>query len=158
MIQVGLKWPNDILLDQKKGGGILIEMVRAPEGDWVALIGVGLNVSVRSFPPDIAPTAASLRQESVAPEAMITLAERIALCLQQWGERGRSEGYPAILSAWRAYDRMAGWIFHTEIDGTPVSGGAEGIDEYGALLLRLPDGQLVAITSASSLQDDGVME
>jgi BirA family biotin operon repressor/biotin-[acetyl-CoA-carboxylase] ligase len=108
---------------------------------------------VREFPPEIAPSAASLQQGPAAPVEMQTLAERIALALRQAAERGRSKGFPAILEAWRALDRTPGRQFHTRIGDAAVLGTAEGVDERGALLLRLPDGELISVTSASSLFD-----
>lgn len=45
-----LKWPNDILLNGRKVGGILIELMQTPGGEWIALIGVGINVKTLSFP------------------------------------------------------------------------------------------------------------
>ncbi len=50
-----LRWPNDVLLGEKKCAGILAQM----EGDAV-IAGIGINVSHASFPPEIAPLATSL--------------------------------------------------------------------------------------------------
>ena len=54
---VGIKWPNDIVVEQRKLAGILIEVA-----DDLALIGIGVNVSQDDWPPALARRAVSLRQ------------------------------------------------------------------------------------------------
>lgn len=54
-LAVGIKWPNDLVRDGRKLGGILIERL-----DGVALVGIGINVSQSSFPPELAAIATSL--------------------------------------------------------------------------------------------------
>jgi BirA family biotin operon repressor/biotin-[acetyl-CoA-carboxylase] ligase len=58
---VGIKWPNDVLVNARKLAGVLIEQV-----DDVALIGVGINVRQRSWPNELAQRAISLAQLGVA--------------------------------------------------------------------------------------------
>lgn len=55
-VRVGIKWPNDVVVERRKLAGILIERTRG-----VALIGIGLNVGQRSFDGDLATTATSVR-------------------------------------------------------------------------------------------------
>ena len=51
--RVGLKWPNDLLLNGKKAGGILIELAQPAPDYWVALIGIGININIRDFPHEL---------------------------------------------------------------------------------------------------------
>lgn len=152
---VGLKWPNDVLLNGKKVGGILIEMVKAPDEAWVALIGVGLNLTMRALPPEIADYATSLALEGVTPCAPETLGERIGRALHRQADILRDRGFPALLQRWRAYDRTAGRRYRTETEAATLLGVAEGIDDTGALLLRLDDGTLFPVTTAASLRETG---
>ena len=152
---IGLKWPNDILLNGRKLGGILIEMVKAPDGNWVALVGIGLNLAVRAFPPELASTAASLLLEApfvpqIAPESM---AVRIARAFPPLISLSRAQGFPALLERWRIYDRTPGRRYATDIQGISTEGIAIGIDADGALLLRFPDGRVQAVSSASALRE-----
>jgi BirA family biotin operon repressor/biotin-[acetyl-CoA-carboxylase] ligase len=68
-IRIDLRWPNDLLCGPRKLGGILVESsvanapATAPAGLRYAVIGVGINVHHRSFPPEIASLATSLRLE-----------------------------------------------------------------------------------------------
>lgn len=59
----GIKWPNDIVIDGKKACGILTEM--SVERDFIhyVVIGVGVNVGLQEFVPEVAATATSLQQE-----------------------------------------------------------------------------------------------
>ena len=54
---------------------------------------------------------------------------------------------------WRDRDASAGRRYETEWNGVTAAGVAQGIDDEGALLLRLDDGTIAAVTSASSLRE-----
>jgi BirA family biotin operon repressor/biotin-[acetyl-CoA-carboxylase] ligase len=154
---VGLKWPNDFLLNGKKAGGVLVEMMKSPRGRWIALVGVGLNVSVRQFPPDLASSATSLLLEGVDIAALPALKEvagDIGDSLVSWAHKCATDPH-AVISMWRHLDATTGRRFETEWNGVQVTGTAEGIDGEGALLLRLDDGTPIAVTSASSLREAG---
>lgn len=72
-IRIDLRWPNDLLCGSRKLGGILVESSvanvsgRAPSGLRYAVIGVGINVHHRLFPPEIASLATSLQREGGLP-------------------------------------------------------------------------------------------
>jgi len=163
-LRIGLKWPNDVLLNGKKMGGILIELcalsqaergMNAAETGWVALIGVGLNLNVREFPPELEGKATSLVLEGGPETAWEPLATRIAAELDRCADLLRDEGFPTLLANWRRYDETPGRPYETLLEDTAqearrVVGMAEGVADDGSLLLRLPEGTLVAVHSASS--------
>ena len=64
-IQCALEWPNDIILDYKKVGGILIETISGSEKKQprCVIVGVGLNLNQTEFPKDLVLVAVSLRQK-----------------------------------------------------------------------------------------------
>jgi BirA family biotin operon repressor/biotin-[acetyl-CoA-carboxylase] ligase len=150
---IGLKWPNDLLLNGKKVGGILVELVQSPAAGWVALIGIGINVQVRAFPSELAGGATSLWLEGVRDCPVDWIAAHLVSALDRLAAVYRQEGLPAILRRWRAYDRTSGRRYRMEWDGAVIEGVAEGIDEAGALLLRADDGRLLTTLSASSLKE-----
>ncbi len=150
---IGLKWPNDILIHGKKAGGILIETAGTPEGITVALVGIGLNIGIGAFPPELAVSATSLENAGIVVSSLIALAENLAVNLQAQADLFRQEGRTSLIARWRAWDRTAGRRFHTVHEGVSITGIAEGIDENGQLLLRLPDRTLLAVGSASTLQE-----
>lgn len=122
-----IKWPNDLIINRAKLAGILLER----QGDAV-IIGFGVNLA--SHPDDLDRPAASLGAR-VTPEALL---RRLAAGFETWLERWRTEGLAPVRAAWLAAAHPV---------GTPLaSGGAEGmfdgLDETGALRLRLADGTI----------------
>ncbi len=153
---VALKWPNDILAAGKKAGGILIETVRAPDGGWVALVGVGINIFTMEFPEELRKSATSLALESSDVASLPPpqeLASAIGAVLNAYAGTHSALSFAAWISQWRALDATAGRHYETEWNGAVATGKAEGIDDAGALLLRLDNGSLAAVTSATSLRE-----
>jgi len=150
---IGLKWPNDILINGKKAGGILIETARTPEGQTVALIGIGLNIGAGAFPPELASAATTLETAGIVGTDPTVLAQNLAQALAEQAGQFRQEGRTELLKHWRALDRTSGRRFHAEHNGVPITGIAVGVDEDGQLLLLLPDRTLLAVGSASTLQE-----
>lgn len=152
---IGLKWPNDVLLDGKKVGGILVETTRTPEGKTVALIGIGINLSAGAFPSELASTATTLESVGIAAPDLIALTTKLAEALQAQADLFRQDGLTGLMARWRALDRTGGRRFHTERGSVLITGIAEGVDDNGRLLLRLPDQTFLAVGSASTLQERG---
>jgi BirA family biotin operon repressor/biotin-[acetyl-CoA-carboxylase] ligase len=130
MAGCALKWPNDVWINRKKVGGILIE--GRPQAGW-AVLGIGLNVAIGTddFPRELRDTATSLLIEDAAPpvESMLaTLVER----LDAWIETPPD----TVLAAWRARDALKG----ERIRWSGGEGIADGIDDSGALLVQTGNG------------------
>ena len=141
-LECGVKWPNDVLVAGRKLAGILIEA--RPQDGW-AVIGVGLNLRIApdEFPPELRDTATSIWPDTpgavpFARHADIrnssgVLSERLGA----WVEASADE----VLAAWRERDALVG----REIAWEGGSGVADGVDERGFLLVRLADGDRVAL-------------
>jgi BirA family biotin operon repressor/biotin-[acetyl-CoA-carboxylase] ligase len=144
-IECQVKWPNDIHLEGRKLAGILIEA--RPQDGW-AVLGVGLNLSVAEFPEDLRDRAISLFgsappavpygrvtsiRNSWAGVAAGALSERLGGWLDADAE--------AVLGAWRARDAL----FGRKVSWDKGTGVADGVDERGFLLVRLADGDRVAL-------------
>ena len=137
-----IKWPNDILIEGKKVGGILIENEVKGNRVVYSLVGVGINVELRAA--DIAgiPTATtSIKAEldrrimrTSLIKSLLTEFERLYLLLPA--------GKP-VYRAWR--DRL--WTLGKAVEVTSgddiLDGVAESVDEDGALMLRCTDGTLM---------------
>ena len=155
--RIGLKWPNDVLLNGKKMGGILIELIDwtpSTTTEWVALIGVGLNVNVREFPPELADQATSLLREGLPETDWQRLGEQIGEALPRCAAIYRDGGFPALLAHWKRYDETPGRLYETISHSSPTSivGEAEEVEMDGSLRLRLPDGSVVSVQSATSVR------
>ena len=130
---VALKWPNDLVVDGAKLGGILVE-TRAEGGRSRAVIGIGINC--RRSPG----LAAALRrrvacvEEFIAPDRNV-LIRTIALALLAELEAFELRGFDA--AQWEALDAHAGQRLRVRLsDGRTLSGIACGLAEDGALRLR----------------------
>jgi BirA family biotin operon repressor/biotin-[acetyl-CoA-carboxylase] ligase len=125
-----VKWPNDVLVDGRKLAGVLVE-ARLPEA-W-AVLGIGVNVAVElaDLPPDVRESAATLGRPPGALEATLDeflghLAHRLA------------EPPPDCLAALRGRDALR----DRPIRWAAGEGTGAGIDDAGALLVRLADGSV----------------
>ena len=137
-----VKWPNDLLVARRKLAGILAEAVTgtaASRHDPVVL-GYGINVGPMAYPPELAGRATSLETElgrSVDRAALC--AETIASMAERYGDllAGR---FDAILDAWRsrAPASRGARVSWTTTSGDQT-GVTEGIDDHGALLVRVGD-------------------
>ena len=139
----------------KKAAGILVEMVTSPDGERIALIGVGVNVSVSEFPDDLADVATSAMREGAVVESLTdlrVLADEIGIALV-FHMRASLVDPAASIRSWRRFDGTSGRRFESATGAAIESGVAEGIDDDGALLLRLDSGALLAVTSATSLRE-----
>ncbi len=138
-----LKWPNDLLLDTKKVGGILLESRNAGDRSALAVaIGTGLNLA--SHPDDTSIPATHLSADaSKAPTgpdaAFFSLAQGTAHWLEAWGE-GR--GWSDIRQAWIERSLAPGTPISVKLGNGPAEGHYAGVDEAGALLLDANDGQV----------------
>jgi BirA family biotin operon repressor/biotin-[acetyl-CoA-carboxylase] ligase len=126
-----VKWPNDIWLEERKLSGVLIEA--RPQDGW-AVIGIGLNLTITpdEFPPDLRATAVSLFGSDP-----VTAAAILNRHLDRWVQKPPE----AVLATWRERDALRG----REVSWDAGSGIADGVDERGYLLVRLSDGERVAL-------------
>lgn len=154
-VQVGLKWPNDVLRDGDKLAGILIETQAAPGGGVWAVIGIGLNlVMPDELEARIGRSVASLpwlaRMDRDA--LLAALLAGLAGALRQF-ERA---GFAAFAARWNARHAWQGELV-TILDGGVVlyEGSAAGVDDAGRLLLDTVDGRIAVLAGDVSLRVKG---
>jgi BirA family biotin operon repressor/biotin-[acetyl-CoA-carboxylase] ligase len=140
-IECRIKWPNDIWVEGRKLGGVLIEARmpgedrdREPRDGW-AVIGVGLNLAIEAgeFPPEMREAATSL-SGGASPERARGVLDRQ---LESWTAADAEE----VLAAWRERDALRG----REISWQDGSGVAEGISDSGDLLVLGAGGERLVL-------------
>jgi len=169
-----LKWPNDVLLSGRKTAGILIETTAFPpsadgadvcrEGadrresapsadrsEWAALVGIGLNVNVERFPPELERTATSLLLETGRAWEIGALEMALRGALFSLREETARRGFGWLLERWRVRDATAGRRFQAVVDDQVVEGIAACVSETGALILRLDSGAMMEVFAATAL-------
>ena len=141
----GLKWPNDVLIGERKLGGVLIDLRAESAGPAYVVIGIGLNVALgEALLRKIAAAglaAADLASAgSAAPSRNRLAAGLIGECLRGLTEFER-EGLKPFIDEWRAADALRGRPVEVRAaEGTTTRGFARGIDVHGALMLDTPAG------------------
>ena len=139
-LRVDLKWPNDLQVSRRKIGGILAESSGAGDRSDTVVVGYGINVLSTAFPPELRDRATSLESElGRAVDRHHLLAETLASLSQRYEDllAGR---FDAILDTWRrlAPGASGARVAWTTNAGT-ASGVTAGIDDLGALLVRVGD-------------------
>ena len=140
LVSLVLKWPNDLLCNNGKLAGILIE----GEGRPLA-VAVGIGVNCRHHPADTAYPATDLRAAGVeiGPEQLLDLLSPAMLRrLAQW-DRGR--GFAAIRADWLARAHPPGTELRLTLAEREIIGLFETLDDAGRLILRRRDGTTEAI-------------
>ena len=139
---VALKWPNDILIGDRKVAGILCETVGEPGAGIIVGIGVNLRTPEGGLPPDLAPGVAFLEGVSGLAMAEPAVARLLLGELGRWVRPvpDRLEG--RLLAEWEARDCLSGRA--VILDGG-VSGTARGVRADGALVVTLTDGREVDV-------------
>ncbi len=152
---VSLKWPNDLVLENAKLGGILTELRQGGSGLTV-VTGIGINVDLKE-PLDIregsewTTRAIDLRAAGTRLPMREAVAARIieSLC-GVFGEFDAS-GIEPFLSRWETVDWLHGREIVIETDGKRLQGVAAGIDGDGALILDTNTGSERIISGSISL-------
>ena len=144
---ITLKWPNDLLIDGRKAGGILVESGQAAAGLWVA-VGIGINLTVAPEPaPDAAIVPTSFRAEGIEPPAPLDALASLDRAFRDWLSVWDTQGFPAIAAAWTARAHGLGQACTARLPAETVVGTAEGLDPDGALRLRLANGIIRRVTA-----------
>jgi BirA family biotin operon repressor/biotin-[acetyl-CoA-carboxylase] ligase len=128
-----LKWPNDVLVDDGKIAGILVESI-----DGAQIIGIGVNVleAPRNAPYKTA-TLVGAGGIATVDGARDILLESLAKHLGAWTEHG----FDPIRALWLARAHPIGTALRASIGGRTEEGLFAGLDEDGAMLLDTPDGR-----------------
>ncbi len=136
-----LRWPNDVLVGEKKVAGILTEL----HGGAV-VAGIGINVNQTAFPEEIAAIATSLRICSGQPHSLERLLD---VMLSKIGEHTSllcSDGREPVLRLFsEASSYVCGRRVAVEMAGGEIEGVTDGLDSSGFLLLRRDNGERVTI-------------
>jgi len=144
-LQVGLKWPNDLVWGGRKLGGILCEAGASGSGGRFAVVGIGLNLDQEEgdFPEDIRPTAVSLRMAGGWDGSVERLASAVCAGLDRRYADFRDGRTRELIESYRAASTFSEGTVLTlrRADGGVVRGRWAGFDERGGLVLDLPDGR-----------------
>lgn len=158
-IEVKIKWPNDLMVSDRKLGGILAEIKSCSENIAYAVIGIGINISteLKDFPPDVRAIATSIYEETarrVACEAALEpsllrplLISGILNEIDSWYGILAATGREPLMDEWRRFTSTLKRPVMVKTGEETFTGVAEDIDECGLLIIRLPSGSLKKINA-----------
>ena len=142
-----LKWPNDIMLQDRKVGGILTEMSAEMDRlDWV-IIGIGLNVNTshESYPEEVQGVATSLMELGGKIIPRVKLLQDILFEFESLYDDLVKSGFEPIRARWKALSNTICANVVVSMPTEKVTGTAVDIDLDGALILKKGDGSLEKI-------------
>lgn len=153
-LDVGIKWPNDVLADGKKLVGILTEMSAEMERIHYIIIGIGINVNIgrEEFAPEIRETATSL---SLLAGHSLDRRQLLADILQEMEALSMSvqaQGFTPVLDEWRRLSLTLGQEVRVIGVNETFTGRAVDIDADGALLVDTGTGRRRVLAADVSLR------
>lgn len=138
--EVRIKWPNDVLVGGRKLAGVLVEAVTSGSRVDAVVVGIGVNVHTRVFPPELGDRATSIAlvSKNAVPDRAVVLAD-IVEALDRDLHLVVGRGLGLLRARLEAADALHGRTVRND-DGD--EGVACGIDDEGKLLVRRPTGVL----------------
>ena len=143
---VDIKWPNDVLVNDRKVSGILAEAVGEGLESLRLILGVGVNLNHQSFPPELSETAASLAIETGERVAVEEFRDQLLDKIARWYEHWRRDESMLIVNRWQrlstyARDKQVA----VTLDDEKIIGVTAGLTETGALRLLVDSGEVKTI-------------
>jgi BirA family biotin operon repressor/biotin-[acetyl-CoA-carboxylase] ligase len=143
----GIKWPNDLLLDGKKLGGILTEMETESEQIRHLVVGLGLNVNNPAFPEELEPLATSLFLATGRRHSRLEILQAWLEEFEELYGRFLAREFAGILDEWRSLTVTLGQRVTVRQGPVTICGQAVEVAPDGALLVRTDTGEVVRVTS-----------
>lgn len=135
-VAVSVKWPNDLLIDDRKVGGVLCESSTSARSGPFQVVGIGVNVNGRreDFPESLRKAATSIREETGKIANRNLLVAQLLNTLEHYVEEFLSRGSESIAPAYqRRCSTIGRTVKVTFADGKEVVGLAEGLGPDGSL-------------------------
>lgn len=143
-----LKWPNDILVQGKKLGGILTEMHAEPSQVRFVIVGMGLNVNQEKFPPELSSIATSLRKESDKTHSRLELLVRLLSEFESDYNRFLREGPSYVVERFAEVSPFAdGKRVRVDTGRDSYSGRTAGLSKEGLLRVTKDDGETITVVA-----------
>jgi len=138
-----IKWPNDILLRDRKVAGLLNEIHSEMDRIHFVILGIGVNLNMdrKMFSKEIRPVATSLKiemEQSISRKAFLQF---LLQELERWYMVFMKQGSAVILKAWRDRAHIKGRRVKVTSFGETLVGIAVDVDSDGALILETADGK-----------------
>lgn len=139
--ELDIKWPNDVLIGERKVCGILVEGASSGAQAMRVIVGIGVNLNHQQFPPEISATATSLALQLGHPVDAAEFRDGLLARLTYWYSRWQQDEGRSVLERWQQLSSYAqGQTIAVTLDDEQVIGTTAGLTKDGALLLQMTNG------------------
>jgi len=141
-----LKWPNDLLLNGKKLGGILTEMHAEPSTVRFVIVGIGINVNQEKFPAELTAIATSLRQETSRLHSRLEFLVKLLGQFETDYNRFLREGAAYVVQRFELVSSFAsGRRVRVDTGTESYLGTTDGLSPEGLLIVKKDGGASAAV-------------
>ena len=157
-----IRWPNDILVKERKFCGILVEMETERQRVGHLIVGIGINLDQEEFPPDLGRTATSLRIETGRNWSRLQVLDPVLRSLEASYDLYLEGGAEPVLEAFQAassYARGRRVVIEggPEDGSLPAGGVTAGLNQQGLLLLEDGRGSVSPVVAGSVRPHTGTL-
>jgi BirA family transcriptional regulator, biotin operon repressor / biotin---[acetyl-CoA-carboxylase] ligase len=143
-LKIDMKWPNDLLVGDRKIGGILVQSAMEAETVKYAVLGFGINVNIKSFPPNLSETATSIAIENGEPSDRESILAGILMNFEKLYSEMTKVSWEDFS---KEIEKKSTFIRDCEVriqnhEGI-TEGTTAGLDSYGGLIVNTLDGARV---------------
>lgn len=148
-LEAKVKWPNDILVNNRKIAGVLCEMDSDMDAVHRVVIGIGINVNLNKndLPKSLRPIATSIKEETGTtvnrPRLLAAILNSLEECYDLWMNKGLKPLLAEIEKKSVLTEKKVTLI----TQAAEISGTVTGIAENGMLVLKKPDGSTINVPS-----------
>jgi BirA family biotin operon repressor/biotin-[acetyl-CoA-carboxylase] ligase len=145
-LNVDLKWPNDLLINGKKVGGILTEMHAEPAQVRFVIVGIGINVNQEKFPADLSSKSTSLRMETGRAQSRLEVLVQFLRQFERDYQELLREGAKSVVKRFEATSSYArGKRVRVTNGRESFTGITAGLEEEGLLRVKRDTGETTAV-------------
>lgn len=147
--EAAIKWPNDLLVQRKKVCGILADLNAEMDRVNYLILSAGINANHEPeyFPAELKDTASSLKIETGRKVDRVRLMRSCLESFEYWYTLWLEQGFGPVLSAWKEMSVSLNCPVTIHTLNKSWEGWAHDVDGEGALLLRLPNGEMQRLVS-----------
>jgi BirA family biotin operon repressor/biotin-[acetyl-CoA-carboxylase] ligase len=139
-IDAGVKWPNDILVNERKISGMLSEL--EAEADRLAFINIGVGINVNNDPSTVQPEATSIKK---ILGRKVSKKDILLRYLDAFESKMQTADFDRVVQDWKQYTVTLNRDVRVVTNKKVVTGRAVDVDDTGALILKCADGSLQKI-------------
>lgn len=145
-----IKWPNDILVKDKKLAGILTEL--SAEMDRVRFIVIGIGININTPLSQLPSNATSVKNEKGRKVSRVVIVQEILRSLEIWYGCLNERGFGPVVTRWKELSSTLGRYIRLVDPSGDIVGEAVDLDEHGGLVIRCESGVTVKRMSGDVMQ------